>query len=85
MVGERGGVIRLYSHYFLYLGRNAESLAESRRTLEHDPLSVDLAFHLAWHYHYMREHAGGAHVVLHVFAPRTHATSLSPSPTRGLS
>ncbi|HME00902.1 MAG TPA: protein kinase [Terriglobia bacterium] len=45
----------LYSHYFLYLGRNAESLAESKRALEIDPLSVDLAFHLAWHYHYMRE------------------------------
>jgi eukaryotic-like serine/threonine-protein kinase len=45
----------LYSHYLLYLGRNAESLAESKRALEIDPLSVDLAFHLAWHYHYMRE------------------------------
>jgi TolB-like protein/Tfp pilus assembly protein PilF len=45
----------LYSHYFLYLGRTAESLAESKRALELDPLSVDLAFHLAWHYHYMRE------------------------------
>jgi serine/threonine protein kinase/Tfp pilus assembly protein PilF len=45
----------LYSHYFLYLGRTAESLAESKRALELDPLSVDLAFHMAWHYHFMRE------------------------------
>jgi len=45
----------LYSHYFLFLGRTAESLRESRRALELDPLSPDLTFHLAWHYHFMRQ------------------------------
>jgi TolB-like protein len=45
----------LYSHYFLFLGRTAESLAESRRALELDPLSPDLTFHLAWHYHFLRQ------------------------------
>ena len=45
----------LYSHYFISLGRTAESLAESQRAVELDPLSPDLTFHMAWHYHFLRQ------------------------------
>lgn len=45
-----------YSHYFMALGRIAESLAESRTALEVDPLSPDLTWHLAWHYNFARQY-----------------------------
>jgi TolB-like protein/predicted Ser/Thr protein kinase len=40
----------LYSHYLLAMRRFDESLIESKRALERDPLSEVLNFHLIWHY-----------------------------------
>jgi len=45
-----------YSHYLTALGRSSESLAESIRALELDPLSLVLNAHLAWHYLYARQY-----------------------------
>ena len=39
-----------YSHYLLAMGRFDESLIESKRALERDPLSELLNIHLVWHY-----------------------------------
>jgi len=39
-----------FSHYFVAMGRFGESLAESRRALELDPLDVRISGHLSWHY-----------------------------------
>ena len=39
-----------FSHYFLAMGRLDESLAESRRALELDPLDVQISGHLSFHY-----------------------------------
>jgi len=45
-----------YSHYLTAMGRSSESLAESLRALELDPLSLVLNGHLAWHYLYARQY-----------------------------
>jgi TolB-like protein len=45
-----------YSHYLTALGRTSESLAQSRRALELDPLSLVLNGHLAWYYLYARQY-----------------------------
>ncbi|MGH9555268.1 MAG: protein kinase domain-containing protein [Terriglobales bacterium] len=45
-----------YSHYFMALGHIEESLAESKKALELDPLSPDLTWHLAWHYNFGRQY-----------------------------
>jgi TolB-like protein/Flp pilus assembly protein TadD len=45
-----------YSHYLTAMGRTSESLAESFRALELDPLSLVLNAHLAWHYLYARQY-----------------------------
>src|SRR4029077_861295 len=45
-----------YSHYLTALGRSNESLAQSLRALELDPLSLVLNAHLAWHYLYARQY-----------------------------
>jgi len=39
-----------YSHYLMAMGRIEESLAESKRALELDPLSLITNVHLGWHY-----------------------------------
>ena len=39
-----------YSHYLMAMGRTNESLAESKRALELDQLSLILNTHLGWHY-----------------------------------
>src|SRR5437870_9605824 len=39
-----------YSHYLMAMGRTQESLAESKRALELDPLSLIMNVHLGWHY-----------------------------------
>ena len=39
-----------YSHYLMAMGRTQESLAESKRALELDPLGIILNVHLGWHY-----------------------------------
>jgi tetratricopeptide (TPR) repeat protein len=40
----------MYSHYLLVMGRIEESLVESQKTLELDPLSPTSIGHLAYHY-----------------------------------
>jgi len=46
----------LYSHCLLALGRTAESLAESKRALELEPLHLVVGGHLGWHYLYARQY-----------------------------
>jgi tetratricopeptide (TPR) repeat protein len=42
------------------MDRTEESLAESRRALECDPLGLVLNMHMGWHLHYSREHQKAA-------------------------
>lgn len=49
-------VHHFYSHYLTTVGRMDESLAESHRALELDPLNVRLTEHLAWAYFYARQY-----------------------------
>ncbi|HAF21367.1 MAG TPA: hypothetical protein DCK93_00390 [Blastocatellia bacterium] len=44
-----------YSHYLTAMGRSEESLAESLRSLELEPLDLLMNVHLAWHYLMARE------------------------------
>jgi tetratricopeptide (TPR) repeat protein len=44
-----------YSHYLMALGRVGESLRESERALQLDPLDLGMNAHLAWHYVYARQ------------------------------
>jgi TolB-like protein/Flp pilus assembly protein TadD/DNA-binding XRE family transcriptional regulator len=41
-----------HSHYLMAVGRVEESLQESRRCLELDPLDLAVNVHLTWHYHF---------------------------------
>lgn len=45
-----------YSHYLTAMGRTNESLAESERALELDPLSLIINVHLGWHYFYAHQY-----------------------------
>jgi len=45
-----------YSHYLIAMGRDEESLTESRRCLELEPLNLLLNVHLGWHYLYTRQY-----------------------------
>lgn len=45
-----------YSHFLLVTGRTEESLAESRRALDLDPLDLIINVHLGWHYLYSRDY-----------------------------
>jgi len=45
-----------YSHYLVAMGRDEESLIESRRCLELEPLNLLLNVHLGWHYLYTRQY-----------------------------
>jgi TolB-like protein/DNA-binding winged helix-turn-helix (wHTH) protein/Tfp pilus assembly protein PilF len=45
-----------YSHCLVALGRNDESLAESKRALELEPLNLVVGVHLGWHYLYARQY-----------------------------
>ena len=45
-----------YSHYLIALGRSAESLTESKRALELDPVDPIINVHLGWHYLYARQY-----------------------------
>jgi tetratricopeptide (TPR) repeat protein len=45
-----------YSHYLMTMGRIQESLAESRRALELDPLDPVMNGHLPWHYYYAHQY-----------------------------
>jgi serine/threonine protein kinase/Tfp pilus assembly protein PilF len=53
---QYGPVHIWYSHCLRAVGRTEESLAESRRALECDPLGLVLNMHMGWHLHYSREH-----------------------------
>jgi TolB-like protein/DNA-binding winged helix-turn-helix (wHTH) protein len=46
----------LYSHTLIVLGRTDESLAESKRALELEPLNLAIGGHLGWHYLYARQY-----------------------------
>ncbi len=48
-------VHHFYSHYFIARGRTQESLRESLKALELDPLDPPVVTHLAWHYIYTRQ------------------------------
>jgi TolB-like protein/Tfp pilus assembly protein PilF len=45
-----------YSHFLMATGRVEESLAESRRCLELDPLELVVNVHLVWHYLFARQY-----------------------------
>jgi TolB-like protein/DNA-binding winged helix-turn-helix (wHTH) protein/thioredoxin-like negative regulator of GroEL len=45
-----------YSHTLIVLGRTEESLAESKRALELEPLNLAIGVHLGWHYLYARQY-----------------------------
>jgi len=45
-----------YSHYLMAMGRIEESLAESKRALDLDPLGLILNVHLGWHYLYAHQY-----------------------------
>jgi len=45
-----------YSHYLMAVGRTDESLTESRRCLELDPLDLVINVHMAWHYLFARQY-----------------------------
>ena len=45
-----------YSHFLVAMGRDEESLTESRRCLELEPLNLLLNVHLGWHYLYTRQY-----------------------------
>jgi TolB-like protein/DNA-binding XRE family transcriptional regulator len=45
-----------YSHYLMAMGRTEESLAQSTRCLELDPLDLVINIHMAWHYQFSRRY-----------------------------
>ena len=45
-----------YSHYLAALGRNQESVAESKRSLELAPLDLIINTHLGWNYIFVRQY-----------------------------
>ena len=53
---QYGPVHIWYSHFLRAMDRTAESLAESRRALECDPLGLVLNMHMGWHLLYSREY-----------------------------
>ena len=53
---QYGPVHIWYSHFLRAMDRTEESLAESRRALECDPLGLVLNMHLGWHHIYSRRY-----------------------------
>jgi TolB-like protein/Tfp pilus assembly protein PilF len=53
---QYGPVHIWYSHFLRAMDRTEESLAESRRALECDPLGLVLNMHMGWHLLYSREY-----------------------------
>jgi TolB-like protein/Tfp pilus assembly protein PilF len=45
-----------YAHLLIAVGRSEESIAESKRALELDPLSPIMSVHLGWVYYYVRQY-----------------------------
>jgi tetratricopeptide (TPR) repeat protein len=63
-----------HSHCLVAAGRFEESLAESRKALELDPVNLVMNFHLAWHYQMARQADAAieyAHRTIHM-DPRLH-------------
>jgi tetratricopeptide (TPR) repeat protein len=54
-----------YSHYLVAMGRFPESLAESKRAIQIDPLDLPITAHLGWHYLYTRQYAEAIPALLH--------------------
>jgi TolB-like protein/DNA-binding winged helix-turn-helix (wHTH) protein len=54
-----------YSHYLVAMGRFPESLAESKRAIQTDPLDLPITAHLGWHYLYTRQYAEAIPALLH--------------------
>lgn len=50
-----------YSHYLTAMGKTEDSLAESIRIIELDPLDLIINVHLAWHYYMSRQHGEALH------------------------
>ena len=48
--------LHMYSHYLLSMARIDESLAVSKRALEHDPVSPTMQLHLGFHYLIARQY-----------------------------
>jgi eukaryotic-like serine/threonine-protein kinase len=53
---QYGPVHIWYSHFLRAMDRTEDSLAESRRALECDPLGLVLNMHMGWHLLYSRQH-----------------------------
>lgn len=45
-----------YAHYLVALGRFVEALVETQRALAPDPLSLEINWHLGWHYWQTRQY-----------------------------
>ena len=45
-----------YAHYLIVAGRSKDSLAESHRALDLDPLSSIMSVHLGWLYYYLHDY-----------------------------
>jgi Tfp pilus assembly protein PilF len=61
------------SHYFVAMGRFSESLSESQRALELDPLDVQISAHLTWHYLRARDYANATKAGLHTLELDPHS------------
>lgn len=46
----------LYAHYLMAMKRTADALAESKKYLDPDPLSLTANYHLGWNYLYARQY-----------------------------
>lgn len=53
---QYGPVHIWYSHFLRAMERTEESLRESKRALECDPIGLVLNMHMGWHYLYLREY-----------------------------
>jgi TolB-like protein len=54
-----------YSHFLIAMGRPGESLEESRRCIQLDPLNPVMVVHLGWHYLYAHEYDKSIEYSLH--------------------
>ncbi len=62
-----------FSHYLLVMGRFKESLAESQRALELDPLDVQISGHLSFHYLRARDYPNAIKAGLQTLELDPHA------------
>ncbi len=50
-----GPAHHFYAHFLMAMGRVDESLAESKKALESDPLDLAINMHPGWHYYFARQ------------------------------